>query len=78
MKHNDPIYELTADLFSLAPLSFALMIFGGATVWLYLAGNGAAILTGFLTVFIVIIGCYAFYRALFVKVLIYDGGFYHR
>ena len=78
MKQNDPIFKLTANLFSLAPLSFALMIFGGATVWLYLAGNGAAILTGFLTVFIIMIGCYALYRTLFVKVLIYDSGFYYR
>lgn len=71
-------YKVGGSLHGLVPALFLLAFFGGLTLWLYQSDNGAYFFSMILTVFAVVILGAVFYRALFVKVFIYEEGFYHQ
>lgn len=54
----------------------ALAIFGGVSVLLHLADNGAYFFTDILTAFVLFIALYSVYCLLFVKLMIGGEGFY--
>lgn len=78
MKHAKWNYKIGGNLHGLIPSLFLLALFGGLSIWLYLTQNSAFVLSLIFTAFVVVILLAIFYSALFVKVYIYEEGFYHQ
>ena len=78
MKNREWQYKIGGTLHGLIPTLFLFALFGGLSVWLYKTGNGAYLFTFLFTVFTAAILVAVFYRALFVKVLIDEEGFYRQ
>jgi hypothetical protein len=78
MKQSNWKYKIGIDTFAFVPLSIALFVFGGISVWLYLADNGVFLFTGFITAVLLLLAVYNIYRGLVVKLLIDENGFYHQ
>lgn len=76
MKSKDWKYKVGTDLFSFIPLLILLLVFGGVSLWLYLIDNGAVLFTGLFTAVILLLVIYSIYRYLFIKILVYEDGFY--
>lgn len=71
-------YKIGVDSFSFVPLTIALVVFGGVTVWLKIADNGIFLFTGFISAVLIIIALYNIYRLFASKLLIAEDGFYHK
>ncbi len=71
-------YKVGGRPVGLIPALVLLAVFGGLSIWLYCSHNGAFLFTLFLTAatFVLILCC--IYRAVFVKVLFGERGFYHQ
>ena len=78
MKKSNWKYKIGTDGFAFIPLSIALFVFGGVSIWLHLVNNGAVLFTGFLTGIIILLTLFTIYRYFAVKMLIDDTGFYHQ
>ena len=78
MENKEWKYKIGGNLYGVIPSLFLLALFGGVSLWLYNAGNGAYFFTMILTAFMIAILVAVFYRALFVKILIYDDSFYRQ
>ena len=62
----------------LIPTLILLAVFAGLSVWLHVAQNGAALFTIILSIFMFVILLVVIYRAVFVKILIFEDGFFHQ
>lgn len=78
MKDTKWNYKIGGNLHGLIPSLFLLALFGGLSIWLYRIKNGAYIFPLIFTALVVVILIAIFYRALFVKVYIYEDGFYRQ
>lgn len=78
MKNKIWKYKIGVDTFSFIPLTIALVVFGGVTVWLKIADNGIFLFTGFISAVLIIIALYNIYRLFASKLLIAEDGFYHQ
>ncbi len=75
MNNKEWKYKIGGNLRGLILSLFLLTLFGGLSIWLYKTHNGAYLFTAIFTVCVLAILIAVFYRALFVKVLVYDDGF---
>lgn len=79
MTDKKPLYKLCpADTFSFIPLSAVFAAFGGVTLWLYLRDNGIMFFTGIIAILLLGVIIYSVYCQVFVKMLVYEDGFYYR
>ncbi len=79
MSTKKPIYMLCpTDMFSFIPMSVVFLVFGGFTVWSYIKSNGIMFFSGPLALLMLGIIIYGVYCRLFVKLLVYEGGFYYQ
>ena len=62
----------------LIPTLILLAVFAGLSVWLHVAQNGAALFTIILSIFMFVILLVVIYRAVFVKILIFEDGFFYQ
>ena len=62
----------------LIPVLLLLALFGGLSIWLYVSDNGAFLFLFLLAILAFAILLAVLYRAFFVKVLLYEDGFYHK
>lgn len=78
MKKNQWRYKVGSNFMGII-LSFVLLgIFGGITLYLYRTGNGAFIFGMFLTGLAILVILLGIYRAISVKFLVNENGFYHQ
>lgn len=74
-----PLFKLCAiDTFSFIPVSIATAVFGGMTIWLHLRDNGIMLFTGALTALMLCIIIYSVYCCIFVKLHVFEDGFYYK
>ena len=79
MTGRKPLYKLCpVDTFSFIPVSIATAVFGGVTIWLYLKDNGIMFFTGALTALMILIIIYSVYCCIFVKLNVFEDGFYYK
>lgn len=78
MKKKQWNYQIGGKPQGLIPTLFLLALFGGLTIWLYMSHNGAFLFGMILTVLALAILFAVIYRAIFVKLLIGEDGFYHQ
>ncbi|MCI8497055.1 MAG: hypothetical protein HFE85_02230 [Clostridiales bacterium] len=76
MKNQQWEYKVGAQPMGFLALGILLAVFGGITVWLYLARNGMFVFTGLFAVFALLLTVYSVYQAIFVKAFIGETGFY--
>lgn len=79
MTGKKPLFKLCAiDTFSFIPVSIATAVFGGITIWLHLRDNGIMLFTGALTALMLCIIIYSVYCCIFVKLHVFEDGFYYK
>lgn len=71
-------YKIVSGKMPMLLTTIMFALFGGLTIWLYRAQNGAFIFTGALAVITLILLGATIYRLLFYKVLIGKEGFYYQ
>ena len=78
MKNKQYLYKVGGRIQGLFPSLFMLAIFGGITIYLHTIRHGAFLFGLLLTIIMLVIIFLSILRSIFVKVLIYEDGFYHQ
>ncbi len=76
MENEQWEYKIGGSPRSIVPALVLLAVFGGVTLWLYLTGNSAYMITAALTAIPALLIPCIIYRSLFVKLLIGKVNFY--
>ena len=78
MKNKQWKYKVGGRIQGLIPSLFMLAIFGGIAIYLHIIRHGAFLFGLLLTIIMLVLIFLSILRGIFVKVLIYEDGFYHQ
>ena len=78
MKEKQWKFKIGGKPQGLIPSLFLLALFGSLSIWLRRNGNGAFLFFMLFSALMIVILLVVVYRAAFVKVLIYEDGFFHQ